>query len=1067
MPDQLFRSLEDLEKDKKKLIDEINESRNTAEKEISGIIGKLDYIVKESNRKISENIDNLNSYRKELEDSYIAKKTHIYSESQEKIGKFKEKESNIKAEFRNNNIIVIVVLGIPLIIFIITYISTYDTSTNTTSSSIFIYKLLFLFPLLVLIAVLILSFNLYTNVINKNNQIKKQSVGLNLESDNLNEETPVLKVTEVPQITESEKTSFKESKDILGSIVCSVGKSIPFIDSFYSEVTHLVKHRQLVNNFKLSLEFYNLVEDKKFFEEIGKYAPVETYIQNDEGLWEEIIVKKIFSQINNQKLIISENLILLLYSEHNGKPTITVFREIVCSEKEIQALASILIHSQKLTKSSDYEYKNEDIAAIIRNSDSYSLSNVNNMLSNLLINRRQLLKSFKLCLEFYKIIEDNKFFEEIGKYVSLDIYIKNDKNMWEEITAGKICSVCSQINMQETGQKFIFSENLLLLLYYEYNGEPTTSTFNKISHSEQEIQLLATVLIHSEKLTKSNDYEYKSKNIAAYNYKDEDIAAIIKQIKPFSLSSINDVLSDSFLTLKYLKSYVEFLTDNDIKISYEPTIEYIINKSKDISFEKRVVNLAYNLGLDNFKKINDLSEDFIDGFARASVTLKFHDDLSLRDEVCKCSSKDYSTAILWSYFEKIKENDGQKIVLISELINDKEKVTFFLNKLEDPDLKDLKFFQTQLKDGQWYDSSFSLLRKFFDESRKEIGKELSNFKEKLSNLEDYEILKDSIQSNFLEVSIGTIEKLIDAQYFGAYVIMFNSGKSQNSDKSNEGKIDEAKKNEEKLRKIIDNLSKRDLDQSGDNKWKFREEEKIIKELKHTCGLRPKYDFINFSHSTRIGILDKDQSFQDFKNEFLDDVRTILSSKDEKFNVGVVVLKIMPSNYSFGTLDNDGTPDNIQIKELNAVKYIARLAGTKLPLEDQVSAMRFEKNIDLLEIVNKQSFYEIVRNRNDDIINKKEIKILDEPELTKDILYELNEKKSIENFRSLALDLKEGLYGKEDIDKISEVIESVLKERYLNEDGLKRKANDRPRILSQRFINSLTNLASLYKLQRGN
>lgn len=1060
MPDQVFRSLEDLEKDKNKLIDEISESRNTAEKEISSIISKLDNTVEETNQKISENVNNFLNYRKELEDLFTAKSKYIHSESQKKISEFKVKESNIKAKFKNNNIAVIFILGIPLIILVITYILTYENiSTTTVPFSTSIYKLLFLFPLFVLVAVLILSFNLY---IQSNN--KKQSNELNFWNDNFNEETPILKLTEIPTITENEKTFFEESKDVLGSIICSVGKSIPFIDSFYNEVTHLVKHRQLVNNFKLSLEFYNLVEDKKFFEEIGKYAPAETYIQNDESLWEEIIVKKIFSHINKQSLIISENLILLLYSEHNGKPTITTFREIVRSEAEIQLLASILIHSQNLAKSSDYEYKNEDIAAIIRNGDSFSLSDVNNMLSNFLINRRQLLKSFNLCLEFYKIIEDNKFFEEIVKYVSLGIYIENDKNLWEEITAREICS---QINIQKTGQKFIFSENLLLLLYYEYNGEPTTSAFNKIIHSENEIQILARVLIHSQKLTKSSDYEYKSKNISAYNYKNEDIAAIIKQVNPFSLSSINDVLSDSFLTLKYLKSYIEFLVDNDIKISCEPNIEYIIDKSKDISFEKRMINLAYNLGFDNFNKIDGLSEDFIDGFARASVTLKFHDDLSLRDAVCKCSSKDYSSAILWSYFEKIKENDGQKVVLISDLINDKEKVTFLLNKLEDPDLGDLKFFQTQLKEGKWNDSSFTLLRKFFDESRKKIDKEFSDLNEKLSNLEDYEILKDSIQSNFQEVSIGTIEKLIDAQLFGAYVIMFNSGKSQNSDKSNEGNIDDIKKNDEKLRKIIDNLSKRDLDQIGDNKWKFKEEEKIIKELRNTCGLRPKYDFINFSHSTRIGILDKDQSFQEFKNEFLDDVRTILNSKDEQFNVGVVVLKIMPSTYSFGTLDNDGTPDNIQIKELDTVKYIARLASTKLPLEDQVSAMRFEKNIDLLEIVNEQSFYEIVRIRNDDIMNKKEIKLLSEPQLTKYILHELNEKKSIESFRSLALDLKEELYGKEDVNEISKIIELVLEQRYLKEDGLKRKANNRPKILSRRFINSLTSLASLYKLQKDN
>ncbi len=353
-----------------------------------------------------------------------------------------------------------------------------------------------------------------------------------------------------------------------------------------------------------------------------------------------------------------------------------------------------------------------------------------------------------------------------------------------------------------------------------------------------------------------------------------------------------------------------------------------------------------------------------------------------------------------------------------------------------------------------------MLRKYFEDSNKDLA-------EKISNLKEYEILKDSIQLNFREVSIGTIEKLIDAQLFGAYVIMFNSGKGQNLDKNDEGKTDEVKKNEERLRKIIDNLSKRNLDQNGDKRWEFKDEEKINKELKNTCGLRPKYDFINFSHSTRIGILDKDQSFQVFKNEFLNDVKTILKSKNETFNIGVVVLKIIPSTYSFGTLDNDGTPDNIQIKELDAVKYIARLASTKLPLEDQVNAMKFEKNIDLLKIVNEKSFYEIIKLINDDI-DDKEKEVLEDPELTKQLLYELNENMSIKDFKSLALDLKEGYYEEETIKELAKIVEVFLSKRYLDTPGLKRKAKSpRPRVLSNKFLQSLKNLASVYKLQRGN
>jgi hypothetical protein len=81
-------------------------------------------------------------------------------------------------------------------------------------------------------------------------------------------------------------------------------------------------------------------------------------------------------------------------------------------------------------------------------------------------------------------------------------------------------------------------------------------------------------------------------------------------------------------TLNYLNSYVEFLVENSIDKAYEPTIGYITEEGdKSVSFERRVVKLAYRIGLKNFNKIDGLDENFVDGFARASLALKFHDNV--------------------------------------------------------------------------------------------------------------------------------------------------------------------------------------------------------------------------------------------------------------------------------------------------------------------------------------------------------------------------------------------------------------------------------------------------------
>jgi hypothetical protein len=647
---------------------------------------------------------------------------------------------------------------------------------------------------------------------------------------------------------------------------------------------------------------------------------------------------------------------------------------------------------------------------------------------NLLVEYQQIVNNFGSSLEFYNLVEDKEFLEEIGKYAPADVHILNDKDLWKKLIAQKIVS---QLNTQKIGQKFTFSINLLLLLYEEHNSEQSTNVFRDVVSSENEIQTLALILIRSQKLMESNDYEYKK----------EDIIAIIRKEESFSLPNLNYLLSNSFLTLNYLNSYVKFLKKNGIDILYNPTIEYIINKSEGISYEKRVAKLAYNLGLENFNKIDGLNRYFADGFARASLALKFHDDVSLREMICKCSAKDCSTAILYSYFEKIKENDGQKIVLVKELINDIENINFFLNKLEDPDIK---FFQAQLKEGQWHDSSFSLLREFFKKSKEEIL-------EKLSSRDELEMLKESIKSIYQEVNIETIEKSIDAQLFGVYVIMFHSTGSQTSGN-----------NEDTLKDIIDKLSIRDLEKDREKRWKFRDDQQK-EEIKEKYKVYPKYDFINFSNSTRIGILDKDQSFQNFKQDFFNDVKTILNLKDGHFDIGIIVHKIMPSKHTFGILDKDQLSEKIEIKDLDAVKYIARLA-TKIPLEDQVSGMKLEK-INLLKIIDEKSLYEILKLINDDIKDKIEIDVLSASELKICLLNELNEKLSIKDFRSLSLDLKEEIYDEKDIKMISKVIESVLKSRYSIEENLSKKVKSRPAILAKRFIKSLKNLAILYELQK--
>ncbi len=625
MEDYQPRSLEDIKKEKDSFVDKIDQNKTSIEIEISSIVDKLDNTLEEINKKTSLDVTNIISFSQKLERLYNSKLESASNSLIKSTSIFEEKAKKIKTGFNGIYIIILLVI-IYLIIEIITYYGSGSSfaSNSSVSSDSTTQLLPFLIPFIAILLILILVIIIYKNIGSIDN-----SSELSSEIDNIvkHRGVPISEMPLYPQKIEIEKSFFDEKKTALTSLIVTVGKLIPIVEKIYDEVTLLVEYQQMVNDFESSLEFYNLIKDKKFFEEIEKCAPADTHILKDKDLWKKVVARKISYQFNaqaiGQKFTFSENLLLLLYGEHNNEPSISVFREIIESEKEIQVLASILIDSKRLTESSNYEYKKEDIVAIIRKNESFSLPNINDSLSNLLLRYEELMKNFELCLEFYNLIEDKKFIENIREFVPLCVYIKNKENLWKEITAKKISC---QLNTKIIGQKFAFSENLLLLLYGEHNNEPSISVFREIIESEKEIQVLASILIYSCRLTKSSNYEYKK----------EDIAAIIKKNESFSLPNINNTLSNSFLTLNYLDSYVEFLKKNGVEISYEPTIEYIIDKSESISFEKRDTRLAYNLGFDNFNKIDYLNGDYVDGFARASLALKFHDDVSLREMVCKC-----------------------------------------------------------------------------------------------------------------------------------------------------------------------------------------------------------------------------------------------------------------------------------------------------------------------------------------------------------------------------------------------------------------------------------------------
>lgn len=614
--------------------------------------------------------------------------------------------------------------------------------------------------------------------------------------------------------------------------------------------------------------------------------------------------------------------------------------------------------------------------------------------------------NFELALNYYGLLQDKVFFARLREFASPKDYLINDDRVLED-------GIIEKIIERFKKQGINLSKNIILLLYNEYNGLSTEKIFRTINRDDEELDSLAKVLIDSKRLWQPS-----------YNltYRPEDIVAILKKVG-FNLSKINYLLSRSLRRLDYINSYTEFLVNNGISPNFKVNIEYIINELEDENdvFERQVVSLAYKIGMRVFSEIPTLDQDYIEGFARASVSIKFHNEISFNEYACEISADDRAATVIAAYHNKSEEKDRKGVVLLEELFG----VDLVKLSNDKTDEEDFKFLKSQLREGKWFGSSSDLLRAYIDTTKKEI-------QEQLSKIEKFKILQEIVKKTFQKVKIGTIEKAIDAQVFTAYVIMFSSKR--------------------RLAPLVNKLSKRNLEASNPEYRWYEKPSDSIRAIEKQYKVTPKYDFINFSDSTRIGVLGKGESFIDFKDNFLNDLQTILSSSktDETFG-GLVVQRITPSKYSFGMLPNEES-DNADIKDLDIANYITRLANDYVPEEEKVSVIRLDKDVDLFEIVNIKSIHELIEIEKDDITPKERI-ILESPDLKLEILEKLGT-----NFKSLALDLGTGRRSKKEI---TPIIRDILESRFSSKLGSSEKTKVRADILSKRFSDVLEQIALFY------
>ena len=861
MDNKTSRSFKDIEEDANELVDEISNEKIKTENQINQLIEVLDLSYKDAEEQINNSVFEFNQKKKSFTSAHNQRLISASVSLKSSMDAYKKSSEWVKTQYQR--ILLKSFFALIIVIIMYNFVNSYVPWIN---HSIFGISIIQLAVIVFALYFILKSYHKVNNISNNNldfleknrmelGQTKISSEDINISKRNFVDAKPI----------------YENTKNLLGSLIINVGKTVPFISQTIDEVNLLYRYERLVNNFKIALNYFDLFEDTKFFDDLKMSAPSEIHIINDEEFWENIILEKITQRLSKQNISISNDIILLLYNNHNGLNSTNNFRKIKDSEIELINLAKILIDSHRLVQ--------------------------------------------------------------------------------------------------------------------------------------------------------------PPPNIA---YSPQDIASVLKKVEHFNISEINDLLSTLIRLFDYLDSYLEFLEENEIKPNFRLNIDFIVEEleSNIDSFEEQLVMLSYKIGYNIFSEIDLLNENFTNGFSRASIALKFHDNISLRKAACRYSAEDYATAIIQTYYEKAKDDDRQKAVSVKELLDDLKLINSFL----DSKTGHFEFLKSQLREGTWYDSSAKYIHDYIKKYSEEI-------KEKISDIENYAILKESVTMVFQEVEIGTIEKAIDAQMFGAYVIMSDSSEGE-------------------FATLIDKLSIRNLSANEEKKWDYKSKSEI-ESIENRYGLRPKYDFMNFSKSTRIGVL-TGESFLEFKNSFLKDIRIMLDKTNEDFKIGLVIQRITPSKYSFGIFETDELLSNVETKNLNIARYIARLGSDHVTFEDKMSVMRFEKeDIDLLKIVNMKSIYEIIRGESYDILPK-ERKILKSPELKKSILNEFENKLGINDFKYLALELKCKNINK---NEVTPIVKNIFKKYFISEPGLIRNSEIRAERLSKRFPNALEKLAHIYELQQ--
>lgn len=634
-------------------------------------------------------------------------------------------------------------------------------------------------------------------------------------------------------------------------------------------------------------------------------------------------------------------------------------------------------------------------------------------------------------IPFYKeCIEDDHFrrrwelrcdeFQNALKFFGFDrsTQFQQLKNKPKIQIKGADDSVLDDAILEDASELLSIPKEITEIFIKYYRGMNTRILWDKIKTKPSQLSRISKIL-----------YDSNQMDIDKSRLSENEFLQITICTQEFNLGQLSKNSSLYVQIQLKIINYRKILIENGVSI--QDGENNIINSINfNLPFENNFLNILSDI-LDPI-----MPKKSTDAYKKAMIAILLNDEFLFKDQVCRNAAEDEAVYILMTYHELLrKRKENNQPFNLNDLLENVDSLESTKVKTQsDIELKNrFEYFKKDLSSGCWWDDGLSLQRKMFDDLTHEVTEKIETLNQSIS-------ITKLFEKTFTEININTVDKAIDANLFSTYLILTTARKGH-------------------LLELLDPISIRHPDFS-------KRELSDLKDVEDKYGItlirngKPKYDFIKYSDRTRIGVLPRNTIFWDFVQEIKNDINEILQVESEKpggemDDIGMAFIRINPSKYSFGLLDEDIEKNcNVRTRNLHIAKIIAFLARDYTTNSEQYLLSAFDGKINLTEIFNQMSIFELIETR-DMGYSDEYTRFLKSEELKKAILSSL-EKEGISSFKGLSRNIKN---DKENRKKL----ESIIREAITNEYFKRNKVTIQPvrlNSLVSELMKSLDSIASL-------